>query len=599
MKQFIAFGMFIMLLLTAFSGRAQNTKYGTYALQCVHSDAYFNSGFGYEALRYTTTGLSNSAFGHNALKTNVTGNSNAAFGESALLKNFNGGANVAMGNWALLNNNTGSFNTAMGTWALVGNTTGSYNTGLGMYSLWYNQSGSENTALGFGSMMGFSGNNAGNRNTAVGNYSLLSNRADENSAFGHKSMYYNTSGFNNTAFGAYSLEQNKTGNHNAAFGNYALNKSKSISNCAFGYLAASTLETGNYNCAFGVTALKTNLAGHYNVAMGLQALHYATGSSNTGIGAMAGNNSVSSEACSFLGHGSDVQDFTSSYTNSTAIGHASRITASNQISLGNSSVSSIGGFSNWTNFSDGRFKKEVSEQVPGLEFINKLRPVTYHLDVDGLAGYLHEDPLDSVKAQYSQALSDAIVQGRKAKAAILETGFIAQEVETAAQSIGYDFSGVDKPTNESDLYGLRYAAFTVPLVKSVQELAQENAAIRAENESLKQTLESVLERLNTLEKQVGERSESTSDARAVRLDQNRPNPMKENSLISMYVPENTRKAVLKIWHENGQLAQTGEIHARGEVTYVVSSAQLPTGLYYYTLVLDGETVGTMKMVVVR
>ena len=33
------------------------------------------------------------------------------------------------------------------------------------------------------------------------------------------------------------------------------------------------------------------------------------------------------------------------------------------------------------------------------------------------------------------------------------SGFIAQEVEASAQSIGYDFSGVDKPKNENDFYG--------------------------------------------------------------------------------------------------------------------------------------------------
>jgi hypothetical protein len=49
------------------------------------------------------------------------------------------------------------------------------------------------------------------------------------------------------------------------------------------------------------------------------------------------------------------------------------------------------------------------------------------------------------------------------------SGFIAQEVEAAAQKAGYSFSGVDGPKNEKDNYGLRYAEFVVPLVKAVQE----------------------------------------------------------------------------------------------------------------------------------
>jgi len=49
------------------------------------------------------------------------------------------------------------------------------------------------------------------------------------------------------------------------------------------------------------------------------------------------------------------------------------------------------------------------------------------------------------------------------------TGFIAQEVEIAADNCNYDFSGVKKPKTDKDLYGLSYSEFVVPLVKAVQE----------------------------------------------------------------------------------------------------------------------------------
>ena len=51
-------------------------------------------------------------------------------------------------------------------------------------------------------------------------------------------------------------------------------------------------------------------------------------------------------------------------------------------------------------------------------------------------------------------------------------GFIAQEVEAAAQESNYDFSGVDVPQSQEGVYGLRYAEFSVPLVKATQELHQ-------------------------------------------------------------------------------------------------------------------------------
>jgi hypothetical protein len=72
------------------------------------------------------------------------------------------------------------------------------------------------------------------------------------------------------------------------------------------------------------------------------------------------------------------------------------------------------------------------------------------------------------------------------------SGFIAQEVEQAAQSVGYDFSGIDAPKNEHDLYGLRYAEFVVPLVKAVQEQQQ---VIRQQQ----QTIDLLLKRLESVE----------------------------------------------------------------------------------------------------
>ncbi len=69
-------------------------------------------------------------------------------------------------------------------------------------------------------------------------------------------------------------------------------------------------------------------------------------------------------------------------------------------------------------------------------------------------------------------------------------------MEQAAREIGYDFSGVDAPKHEHDLYGLRYAEFTVPLVKAVQEQQQiiENGKLRMENlEAENATLKTQLE----------------------------------------------------------------------------------------------------------
>jgi predicted RNase H-like nuclease (RuvC/YqgF family) len=75
---------------------------------------------------------------------------------------------------------------------------------------------------------------------------------------------------------------------------------------------------------------------------------------------------------------------------------------------------------------------------------------------------------------------------------VLMSGFIAQDVEEAANEVNYDFNGVSKPKNENDLYGVQYASFVVPLVKAVQEqqemiknMEKQYAELKNQNEDLK------------------------------------------------------------------------------------------------------------------
>jgi len=166
------------------------------------------------------------------------------------------------------------------------------------------------------------------------------------------------------------------------------------------------------------------------------------------------------------------------------VGSFCDITASNQVRIGNSSVTSIGGYAGWTNLSDARFKKNVRENVPGLDFILKLKPVTYSLDVEKLNEFLN------IPDSLSKA-DDFLTQAMDEKSAMVQTGFIAQDVESVANQLGFDFSGIDKPKTESDHYGLRYAEFVVPLVKAVQELA-------AQNENLSQQVDKLTEEINRL-----------------------------------------------------------------------------------------------------
>jgi hypothetical protein len=281
-------------------------------------------------------------------------------------------------------------------------------------------------------------------------------------------LYSNTSGYYNTANGFGALYSNTTGYNNTANGYKALfSNTLGYSNTASGYDALASNIGGDGNTANGSMALYSSTTGNNNTANGRFALYYNTTENyNTGIGYSAGDINTFTQG-TFLG--ASAYPNADGYSNVMGLGYNTRPTATNQVRIGNSSVTSIGGYAGWTNLSDGRYKTSVQENVKGLEFILKLRPVTYQLDVNRLASDLKEDQKRDENGNIITAADQNDINSRNEKSQIVYTGFVAQEVEKAANEIGFNFSGIDAPKNENDFYGLRYAEFVVPLVKAVQE----------------------------------------------------------------------------------------------------------------------------------
>ena len=332
---------------------------------------------------------------------------------------------------------------------------------MGTAALHNNQSQNGLVAIGDSALYA---NSSGYSNTAVGAYSLSNNTGGgENTAIGFWALRKNTTGTWNTALGAYALRKNTSGYNNIAVGTGALRNST----------------IGSNNISIGSNAMGQNTTGSENIAIGLGALEYSNDDThNTAIGifCMAQNGSSYK-----TGVGASAVSLNSAHDNSAGFGYDADPTAGNTIYLGNTSIISIKGQVGFTTYSDARFKTSVNnEDVKGLEFIAKLNPVTYYYDIDNYADWKEENHGERDTAQW---------EGKYNIEKIRFSGFIAQEVEAAAKEAGYDFSGVDKPKNDKDIYGLRYAEFVVPLVKAVQEQQAIIEELKTEIEMLKTELQ--------------------------------------------------------------------------------------------------------------
>ncbi len=478
-------------------------------------------------------------------------------------------------------------NTAVGLDAMHSNGSGEYNIAVGDSAFYSNLYGSNNVSIGYFSLYK---NMSGSANTAVGSDALYTNTGDANTASGAFSLFNNTAGNGNTATGVYALNSNTTASYNTANG----------------YSALDDNETGNYNSAFGTASLNVNSTGDYNTAGGYTALYYNRGSYNTGFGSNTlyltttslYNTAVGYNAGSsydngynnvFVGANTDVNG--QGYYNVIAIGQGTVCTASSQVTMGNGATDSYRAYANWTNISDERVKRNIKQNVPGLAFINKLRAITYNLDLNAVDNIIQAQRKDSTGKIIP--LSNIEITARKAKEQIVYTGFIAQDVEKSAKELNYDFSGVDAAKNDKDLYGLRYAEFVVPLVKAVQELSVQNDSLKNENKSLEARVAKLEIMMNAQSSIIN--SKQTVNISSASLSQNTPNPFQNSTTITYNLPQKYSSAKIIITDKIGKVLKEINVSGNEEGSVNVDASMLSGGAYQYSLYVDGKLINTKQM----
>ena len=266
------------------------------------------------------------------------------------------------------------------------------------------------------------GNAAIAGNTVVGTDTALGaiTTGTGNIAVGPSTLMGTTSGNANIAVGRYGLYLNTTGGSNVGvgFGTLAYNSTQG-SNTAIG-TSALNIATAADNTSVGSQSLASNTTGNSNTALGFSAGHASpsntTGSNNTFIGYNASGSSA---------------------------------TASNVITLGNSSIGDLRcQVTSISGLSDARDKTDIAPIPAGLAFVNALNPVSFVWNMrDG------------------------------GKVGIPEFGFIAQDL----QQVQADHGTVPNLVRDENPDKLEASAGTlIPvLVKAIQELTTQNTLLAA------------------------------------------------------------------------------------------------------------------------
>ena len=344
---------------------------------------YFGNGAG----QGNSTGVNNNFLGYTAGFTNISGTDNNFFGDESGYNNIDGSDNVFMGYRSGYSNTSGNGNVFFGNQTGKSNTDGFDNYFIGSGAGESNNHGWNNFFVGY---------NAGNSNTTGTENIFLGLRAGQNSLSGSNNIMLGdnvgtttTSGsgniligsvlarsasdsnflnIGNTLYGdlstkkigidvaspAQTLDMKAGGTYgyngqilaqaittldNYFFGNSGNLTMTGSGNTAVGDSAFGGNTTGIYNTAIGENALYFNTTGTYNVAIGQGALFFNIGGlSNVAIGHNAGSTygPMTTNASTFIGDGA--ASSVDGVGNSTAIGSGAVVTKSNQVVLGDSSV---------------------------------------------------------------------------------------------------------------------------------------------------------------------------------------------------------------------------------------------------------------------
>lgn len=289
-----------------------------------------NISIGAGALGSVTTGYENVAVGPNAggsITSNIfntmigydagpiaTGGSNTFVGHDTGVSTTSGGSNTFLGRRASNNNTTGDSNVSVGSAAMFQNTSYSYNVAIGPSS-------------GGGDLL--------NACTYVG----------------YAAGNYNSSNKTNQVGIGYQALNDCNGNYCVGVGAYAAQEGNHLHSTAVGHQALGRTSTSNplYNVAIGYDAGASIYSGDYNTIVGYSAVNGAA-------------NQYYLNNCTVLGNGA------------TASGQS----ASNEITLGNSSITSLRcNATTISTLSDQRDKTAIEDLPYGLDFINDLRPVKF------------------------------------------------------------------------------------------------------------------------------------------------------------------------------------------------------------------------------
>ena len=112
-----------------------------------------------------------------------------------------------------------------------------------------------------------------------------------------------------------------------------------------------------------------------------------------------------------------------------------------------------------------------------------------------------------------------------------------------------------------DFKALNYKELIPIIIKGMQELSKTNDELKKQNENLEQQLLKLEAILNTQQSTANQKLQAINIISAY-LQQNSPNPLSKNTVISCYMPSSVNQAQLVVYSNDGKSLKSYPINNR-------------------------------------
>ena len=391
-------------------------------------------------------------------------------------------------------------------------------------------------------------------------------------------------------------------------------------NTFVGASSGGNITTGNGNTFIGESAGGDNISGissgDFNTFIGLESSNggISSGNQNVLIGAHTYLTATSGDMNICIGEGAHALNPGGTINNAVAIGTRCRVSADNFITLGFQVPITIPEQQVGIGYTAPAV---VPPLPPGLGGLAKLYVTDYA--GGGIAAFLNGDvytsatfiPSDSALKENITPFVDAsvILDQLEAKTYTFkqndypglnlksgtQIGFLAEDIEAVLPNLVNQFSSPPVydangsiQYSQVDFKGVDYTGLIPVLFTAIQQ-----------QQELLDSLIIVVSQCCTqpaIQDQGNRTSINLSNQASIILNQNTPNPFRDKTEISYVIPENIQEAFLLFYDQNGKIIQRFEISHMGQGSLTVYAEDLSSGIYTYSLIVDGENHQTKRMV---